>query len=176
MTLGDRICVMQEGRVAQIGPPLEVYRRPANVFVARFLGSPAMNIAPARARLVANDLEVSMGGATLPVSGFAADAVARSAGGGARPILLGLRPENITVVEPSPETPRAVVQAVERLGAETVLTATLEDSEGGQAEVAVRRPRDVRVEPGERIGLLPDPQEIHLFDPDTGTAFARSSS
>jgi multiple sugar transport system ATP-binding protein len=176
MTLGDRICVMHDGRVAQIGPPLEVYRRPANIFVARFLGSPPMNIAPARLQISEGTLQASLGSATLPVPAHAVDAVAGALEGSSRPVLLGVRPENITVVSPSPEAPQAVVQTVERLGAETVLTATLDDGAGGQTEIAVRIPRDLRAEPSERIGLRPDPDEIHLFDPDSGAAFARRLS
>jgi multiple sugar transport system ATP-binding protein len=176
MTLGDRICVMHDGRVAQIGPPLEVYRRPANIFVARFLGSPPMNIAPARLQISEGTLQASLGSATLPVPAHAVDAVAGALEGSSRPVLLGVRPENITVVSPSPEAPQAVVQTVERLGAETVLTATLDDGAGGQTEIAVRIPRDLRAEPSERIGLWPDPDEIHLFDPESGAAFARRLS
>jgi multiple sugar transport system ATP-binding protein len=67
MTLGDRICVMQNGKVAQIGPPLEVYRKPANVFVARFLGSPPMNIVPATVNH--SERTAAVGGSTLRLHG-----------------------------------------------------------------------------------------------------------
>jgi multiple sugar transport system ATP-binding protein len=171
MTLGDRICVMHDGRVAQIGPPLDVYRRPANIFVARFLGSPPMNIVPAQVRALEAGLQAVIGGASLPVTGHPAEALGLD--GSPRAVLLGIRPESITVVDPASGLPQAVVQAVERLGAETVLTASLDDGAGGQAEFAVRSPRDLHVQAGERIGLRPDPHEIHLFDPETGAAFAR---
>jgi multiple sugar transport system ATP-binding protein len=167
MTLGDRICVMQDGRVAQIGAPLEVYRRPANVFVARFLGAPPMNIVPARAALTDGSAEVSFGGGAVAAAGYAAEAVGTGSGGR---LLVGIRPEEIAVGAPAPGRPQAVVQAVELLGAETILTAAL--AETGE-EIALRSPRDVTVAPGERIGLEPSPRAVHLFDPETGEALAR---
>jgi multiple sugar transport system ATP-binding protein len=163
MTLGDRICVMHDGKVAQIGAPLDVYRRPASVFVARFLGSPPMNIVPAR-------LE-GAGGPTALVGGggFALDGTLEPGqlpGDGA--VLLGFRPEDISLVSPD-RGPSAIVQAAELLGAETILSATLE----GGGEIAVRAPRDLIAQPGERIGLMVPPHALHLFDPHTGAALPR---
>jgi multiple sugar transport system ATP-binding protein len=166
MTLGDRICVMQDGKVAQIGPPLEVYRRPANVFVARFLGSPPMNVVPARLTPNGAGVHASLGGAALMLDHFASDAASGETA------LLGVRPEDIALAAPSEGAPRAVVQAVELLGAETILSAALDD--GG--DIAVRTPRDARVAPGERICLRLDPDAVHLFHPETGAALPRRLS
>jgi ABC-type sugar transport system ATPase subunit len=163
MTLGDRICVMQHGKVAQIGAPLDVYRRPANVFVARFLGSPPMNIVSAELDRVGAPRALAGGG------GFALRApveIAAMPAGGA--ILLGFRPEDVALS--SPETaPRALVQAVELLGAETIVSATLE----GGGDIALRAPRDLVARPGECIGLAVAPDALHLFDPQTGAALTR---
>jgi len=164
MTLGDRICVMHDGRVAQIGAPLDVYRRPASVFVARFLGSPPMNIVPARVERVNGGAAALVGGGA-----FALDGAAAGAAEGA--VLLGFRPEDIALAAPDGR-PSAVVQAVELLGAETILAATLD----GGGDIAVRAPRDVTARPGERIGLAVEPQALHLFDPQTGAALARHPS
>ncbi|MFL5200231.1 MAG: ABC transporter ATP-binding protein [Microvirga sp.] len=164
MTLGDRICVMQDGRVAQIGAPLTVYRRPASVFVARFLGSPPMNIVPARVERVNGGAAALAGGGA-----FALDGAAAGAAEGA--ILLGFRPEDIALAAPDGR-PSAVVQAVELLGAETILAATLD----GGGDIAVRAPRDLTARPGERIGLAVEAQALHLFDPQTGAALARHPS
>jgi multiple sugar transport system ATP-binding protein len=159
MTLGDRICVMQDGRVAQVGPPLEVYRRPANVFVARFLGSPPMNIVPSTLHRGDNRCVATVGGAAVrlcddaPCDGSA---------------LLGFRPEDVTLTSPD-TAPRALVTAVELLGAETILSATLD----GGGSVAVRAPRDLTARPGDVIGLSLAPDVLHLFDPKTGVALAR---
>jgi multiple sugar transport system ATP-binding protein len=163
MTLGDRICVMQDGKVAQIGPPLEVYRRPANVFVARFLGSPPMNVVATRLTPSGEGPQASFGGAMLPLDGFAPGA------GSDGTALLGVRPEDIALTGPAEGAPQATVQAVELLGAETILSAALD----GGGDIAIRTPRDARVEPGERVGLRPEPHAIHLFHPETGAALPR---
>ncbi|HEX8665026.1 MAG TPA: sn-glycerol-3-phosphate ABC transporter ATP-binding protein UgpC [Beijerinckiaceae bacterium] len=166
MTLGDRICVMHDGRVAQIGAPLEVYRRPASVFVARFLGSPPMNVVEARLDGVGDRLSALAGGGGFKLDG-AAEPTERPPDGA---ILLGFRPEDVALVPPA-SGPRATVQAVELLGAETIITATLD----GGGEIALRAPRDLVATPGERIGLAVPPQALHLFDPQTGVALARAS-
>ena len=167
MTLGDRICVMHDGKVAQIGPPLEVYRRPASVFVARFLGSPPMNIVPARLDGTEDRLSALAGGGGFGLDG-AVDPARLPAD---RAVLLGFRPEDVSLASPE-SGPRAIVQAVELLGAETIVSATLE----GGGEIAVRAPRDLVAQPGEPIGLAVPPQALHLFDPATGAAIPRRAS
>jgi multiple sugar transport system ATP-binding protein len=157
MTLGDRICVMQNGKVAQAGPPLEVYRKPANVFVARFLGSPPMNIVPVS--IDRAERSASIGGGSLRVHD------ASQCSGSA---LLGFRPEDIALTNPD-HAPRARVTVVELLGAETILSATLE----GGDPIAVRAPRDLVARPGDVVGLSVPPDALHLFDPESGRAFGR---
>jgi multiple sugar transport system ATP-binding protein len=161
MTLGDRICVMQNGKVAQIGPPLDVYRKPSNVFVARFLGSPPMNI-------VAVNVAHRENGHTAAIGGAAVRLLDASQCNGSA--LLGFRPEDIVLTD-SDGAPRAQVTAVELLGAETILSATLE----GGASVAVRAPRDLIARPGDVIGLSIAPNALHLFDPETGAALGRQN-
>src|SRR5947208_14963527 len=111
MTLADRLIVMNAGNVDQIGPPLDLYERPATVFVAGFIGSPAMN-------LLAGTLQpggVTIGRAMLPLD-------ARGGEPG-RPVLVGLRPEHL---ETAPDGPLAVrVELLERLGADTILHGRL---------------------------------------------------
>jgi multiple sugar transport system ATP-binding protein len=167
MTLGQRICVMHEGRVSQIGRPLDVYHQPANVFVARFLGSPPMNIVRTRPTTSGDTLRVSFGSATMVLPHYA-PAAAASFTHGEREVLLGVRPEEIMPAAPGSDFPTAVVQGIEWLGAETILSVALE---GG--ELNARAPRDLRFDLGERIGLKLSPTSIHLFDPNTGVAFER---
>jgi multiple sugar transport system ATP-binding protein len=166
MTLGNRICVMHEGRVAQIGAPLEVYRRPASVFVARFLGSPPMSIVPAELDHSGDRVSAIVGGGAFAL-GVALKLQQLPAD---RKVLLGVRPEDIALVSPE-SGPTARVQAVELLGAETILSATLE----GGGDIAIRAPRDLLANPGERIGLVVAPHALHLFDPETGATLARLS-
>ena len=159
MTLGDRVCVMHEGKVAQIGAPLEVYRRPASVFVARFLGSPPMNIVPTRLSGTADMLVAQVGGGEFALRNHAFPTETT--------LLLGFRPEDVSLASPDGR-PRAVVQAVELLGAETIVSATLE----GGGEIAVRAPRDLIANPSETIGLAVAPDALHLFDAQTGASIA----
>ncbi len=145
MTMADRIVVMKGGVVEQIGRPLELYDRPANLFVATFIGSPAMNLIKGK---VENGGFVAEGGAVLPLP---ADAVAS-------PVTYGIRPEHLTLNEAG--FPAEVV-VVEPTGAETQVLARC----GGQTLVAVLRER-VDLNPGDMIGLKPTLSAVHLFGED----------
>jgi multiple sugar transport system ATP-binding protein len=149
MTMGDRICIMDHGRVAQIGAPLEVYHRPATTFVAGFLGSPPMNLLPATVA----DGRVRLGAATLALKARAPDG----------PVTLGVRPEDLV---PAPDGPLAgEVAAVEPLGAETILSVRLP---GVERELMLRAGRTAPAGLGDRIALVAPDEAIHLFDAATG--------
>ena len=150
MTMADRIVVMRDGYVEQVGSPLELYDRPANLFVAAFIGSPAMNL----------------------VEGIVADGRLHAAGGvdwplppGARPgagqeVVLGVRPEHLT---PAAEGLAGRVELIEPTGAETHLVVEI----GGRQLTAALRER-VRVGLGETLTLAPVPEALHLFDKASG--------
>jgi multiple sugar transport system ATP-binding protein len=150
MTMADKIVVMHDGVVEQIGAPLELYDRPANLFVAGFIGSPAMNFLEGHLR---GGHFVSDSGMTLPV----ANAPAASDG---KPVVYGIRPEHFIL--DSNGLP-AVVSVVEPTGSETQVFAKL----GGADIVGVFRER-VNAQPGQQIHLTPDPKLVHLFDKQTG--------
>ena len=167
MTLGDRICVMNGGRVAQVGSPIEVYKRPANLFVARFLGAPPMNVL--ELPLVGQGAERTMrlNGTTVPLDQFAPEAVAALG----RDAILGFRPETVQLRH---DESRGVVldgeaRLVERLGAETIVTLALP---GGE-EVLVRAPGDTALARGEKVALSIAAGDLYLFDAVTGEAVAR---
>jgi multiple sugar transport system ATP-binding protein len=150
MTMADKIVVMQNGRVEQIGGPLELYDRPQNLFVAGFIGSPAMNFFTGRLRVNGRtDFECTHG-ARLPLP-------QNAPGEDLRPAIYGVRPEHFTLDEAGAE---ATVQVVEPTGAEIQIFARL----GGENIVAVFRERHPFT-PGEKIRLKPDPRFVHLFDP-----------
>ena len=140
MTMGDRICIMNKGEVVQIGRPLDVYRAPADVFVARFLGNPAMNMMSARIETAGPDMRLHAGGAAFAVDGYGGARLAANGGG----VTLGIRPEDIYEAPPVAGEPgrfqeiRARVLTVESLGAETLLLLSLERRRGGDGP---RRPR-----------------------------------
>jgi multiple sugar transport system ATP-binding protein len=152
MTLGHRVAVLKDGKLQQCDTPKVLYARPANVFVAGFIGSPAMNLCAAPNR--ANGA-LSFGGVSFRVP--------LDAGSG-RPVVLGLRPESL---ELAADGVPARVDAVEELGADAYLFCTAEV--GGESVRLVARV-DARQVPdrGENVSLRPLPDEAHLFDAETG--------
>jgi multiple sugar transport system ATP-binding protein len=158
MTMGQRICVMNKGRVAQIGKPLDVYRAPADAFVARFLGNPPMNILKAKLVRSEGQCFASVGNSTLALSRWAD--IALTAGSD---LLVGVRPEELVLHEhrEGAASLRGVVSGVEPLGAETLLMV---DMEGGAGELTARLHRDVSAAIGERIGLGVPEEALYLFD------------
>ncbi|HEX2136086.1 MAG TPA: sn-glycerol-3-phosphate ABC transporter ATP-binding protein UgpC [Microvirga sp.] len=150
MTMADKIVVMHDGIVEQIGAPLELYDRPANLFAAGFIGSPAMNFIKGR---LADGGFVSAGGLRLPVG-------AAPAGSDGRPVIYGIRPEHFQLTDAG--VPLEVV-VVEPTGSETLVVAKA----GGQELLCVFRER-ITAGPGETIHVEPSPDLVHLFDQDTG--------
>jgi multiple sugar transport system ATP-binding protein len=155
MTMADRIVVMRDGLVEQQGAPLDLYDRPANTFVAGFIGSPAMNLLPGTVRS-GGRVEFG-GGASLPLP---PDAHAEDG----QPVLFGVRPEHCA---PSNQGLPADVIVVEPTGADTQLYCKLD----GRDFTAVIRDR-TSVSPGERVMLQPDLGKTHLFDASTGRRLA----
>ena len=155
MTLGDRLIVMNAGRVEQIGSPIEVYQRPATTFVAGFIGSPAMNMLPAQ--LAADARSVELDGLRLAVNG------ARDYAG--RKVTLGIRPEHVMRGEGLADALAFAVEFVEALGADTLVHGYL-----GQTRLAlmVRLPGSERVSAGDVLSVLLPPESLHLFDAGTG--------
>ena len=149
MTMGDRICIMNGGRVVQIGAPLEVYRDPADMFVASFLGSPPTNLLPG----VFNGAGLTVGEAKLPFTKR----------GAADEVVLGIRPEDIRIDGAAPHA-QGEVLAVEPLGAETIVRFRIA---GVSNDVLVRGPRTVTARVGERAPITFDLASAHLFDPIT---------
>jgi multiple sugar transport system ATP-binding protein len=153
MTMADKIVVMHDGRVEQIGEPLELYDRPRNLFVAGFIGSPAMNFLTGRLRLNGASGFESADGTHLPVA-------QAPAGSDGRAVVYGVRPEHFTLADDGSE---ATVQVVEPTGSEIQVVARL----GGEEVVAVFRERH-QFKPGDKIRLKPDPRLVHLFDAASG--------
>jgi multiple sugar transport system ATP-binding protein len=153
MTMADRIVVMHDGLVEQIGTPLELYDRPDNLFVASFIGSPAMNFL--KGRIKANGATGFEGpdGVKLPLATAPANA-------DGRPAVYGIRPEHFAIADDGAE---AEIVVVEPTGSETQVFAKL----GGEEVVAVFRERH-QFKPGDKIRLKPDSHLVHLFDGTTG--------
>ena len=159
MTMADKIVVMHDGRVEQIGAPLDLYDRPGNLFVAGFIGSPAMNFFPGLIRVDGGAVFEGPGGVRLPV----AVPPGRLAAWSGRPAVYGVRPEHFSLADDGVE---AQVLVVEPTGSETQVVTAI----GGQEVLAVFRERH-HLRPGDRVRLRPDAALCHMFDPDSGLRF-----
>ncbi len=150
MTMADRIVVMRAGRLEQAGPPLELYDRPANAFVAGFIGSPAMNLLEA----------VGEGGQVRLASGQVLAVAAQAVGA----VLYGIRPEHLELTQPDAAGAIAgQVSIVESTG--TAMFVAMKA--GGLTLNALFTDRP-NIKRGDRIGLMPKPGLVHLFDAKTG--------
>ncbi|MEZ5670694.1 MAG: sn-glycerol-3-phosphate ABC transporter ATP-binding protein UgpC [Alphaproteobacteria bacterium] len=170
MTMGQRICIMHQGRVVQVGPPREVYRNPANVFVAGFLASPPMNLLPARLVAAPGDgLAVEAGTARLPLPAEFAAAYAPYRD---RAVVLGIRPEDLDEAAPgSPAVLQVTASAAEMVGPEVILVGA--PLGYPDREVSARLGRAFHADPGQAVRLAVDMRQVHLFDPDTTAAIPR---
>jgi multiple sugar transport system ATP-binding protein len=153
MTMADKIVVMHDGIVEQIGAPLELYDRPDNLFVAGFIGSPAMNFIKGAVRINGKAEFEGPGGVRLPLS-------TAPAGSDGRPAIYGVRPEHFVLSDAG--VPAEVV-VVEPTGSETEVFAKL----GGEDIIAVFRERH-QFKPGDQIRLMPEVPMVHLFDEPSG--------
>ncbi|HEY9618664.1 MAG TPA: ATP-binding cassette domain-containing protein [Microcoleaceae cyanobacterium] len=167
MTMGDRIAVMNAGQIQQIASPLELYHRPANRFVAEFIGSPPMNFLPVqfRAPLLLTHDQFRF---TLPE---AWEPVLQKYDG--QTLTLGIRPEHLSVGAPAPKNLPVQVELVEALGSETYLAVRLNGAtELNQTPLQVRVESDRVVQMGDQLWLAIAPDKLHLFEPETGQAIA----
>ena len=150
MTLADRIVILNDCKIEQVGTPMEVYARPASRFVASFIGSPAMNLLPATLTGQGDRAAARLGDGSVVTLPFAPK--------GDGPWELGIRPEALTV-SPSGAT-RATATVVERLGDRTLVYAKLSDG----LQVIAQDSGKSQVKAGDTIGLAFDTNELHLFD------------
>ena len=167
MTMGDRIAIMSEGKIQQVAPPLELYNRPANRFVAEFIGSPPMNFIPVEfhAPLVISHpnfrftLPDTWGSALQPYDG--------------KTLILGIRPEHLTLSVPATKNLPVKVDLVENLGNDTFLSVKIADPDehhpDGQS-LQVRVPPDRVINVDEQLWLSFVPDKLHFFDTETQLA------
>ena len=152
MTMADKIVVMHAGLVEQIGAPLDLYDRPDNLFVAGFIGSPAMNFLRGTIRANGSAEFAGPAGLRLPL--------AAPADWNGRAVTCGVRPEHLAIAADGAE---GVIQVIEPTGAEIQVVVKLGEDE----IIAVFRERH-QFKPGDKIRLKPDPRLVHLFDAETG--------
>jgi multiple sugar transport system ATP-binding protein len=185
LTLGERIVVMNEGKIQQVGPPMEVYDWPVNRFVAGFIGTPAMNF-------VDGELDNQAGSPRFRRGEWSISLDARPLAPDAhesRPAVLGVRPEHVRIdKEPfGPAGMHAIVRLVEMLGDATIATLEVGTTtwDSGQGHIVhssdvfyvltKKEPR-TDLKPGDRVGVQVDATRVHLFDPQTGENWVRGPS
>ena len=159
MTMGDKIVVMRDGRIEQTGGPLDLYDRPANQFVAGFIGSPAMNFLPGTLRRTSGTAHIEL------TDGTQLDAPPRTAGVDGQPIVFGTRPEHLTLTDAGGIPAKVVV--MEPTGMDTFVACR---HDGVELSAVFRERHDFA--PGSTIHLVPDLQRAHLFDAGSGKRLA----
>jgi multiple sugar transport system ATP-binding protein len=187
MTMADRVAVMRAGRLEQVALPQAIYEHPANVFVAGFIGSPAMNLVHSRLEAVNGSLYASLGEhkVRLPDRPLRWPGLGRYVG---RDVVLGLRPEGLTDARyvPSGESTATIevdVALAEPLGAETIVhfdaeaanarpEVALEPDNGHRAHLKARLDGRTTVSAGDRVPLAVDIERLHFFDPRSEAAIA----
>ncbi len=168
MTMGDRIAIMSEGKIQQVASPLELYNRPANLFVAEFIGSPPMNFIPVEFH-APQLITYSQFRFTLPqIWGNALQKYDR------KTLILGIRPEHLNLSMPATKNLPVQVDLVENLGNDSFLTVKIAEPGSQPTTTAnylqVRIPPDRFVQAGEQLWLSLTPEKIHFFDPETELA------
>jgi multiple sugar transport system ATP-binding protein len=161
MTLGDRVVIMRDGRVQQVGTPLQVYGKPANKFVAGFIGAPAMNFVDVMVRVEAGATNVETTGLKLTVG--EADARALRVYNG-KPVTMGMRPEHLALGDGAPGFSfDARVDVVEQLGSEILLETRV----GSHSITVARVPAETPIASGDPVRVSAQPGRLHFFDPES---------
>ncbi|MEO8199746.1 MAG: sn-glycerol-3-phosphate ABC transporter ATP-binding protein UgpC [Gemmatimonadota bacterium] len=165
MTLGDRIVVLDKGRVQQIAPPMELYDRPSNIFVASFIGSPAMNLVPGVVVGEVGAVAFRVGGNETIVTPIPPWQQALASYRG-KAVILGVRPEDVRLGDPGQGIP-AMVELAEPLGNELLLHVR-----AGEVELTARLPAGSPPTSGSQVHLAVDPAKVHFFDQASGMAIS----
>ena len=163
--LGDRVVVMKDGVVQQVGEPLELYNQPANKFVAGFIGSPAMNFAAVTVTEANGSLIAVNSGLRVKLPDETAQRLRGHVG---REVMLGVRPEDLTVAGAADHDQPcfdAVIEVVEQLGSEILL-----DMKVGEGVMVASVEPTVRVKVGDKMRFAVRPSGLHAFDAKTGAA------
>ena len=158
MTLGDRLMVMDNGYVEQIGSPLDVYEKPATYFVAGFIGTPAMNFFEVRTSRNGQSVELS-GTESLPIQPHLDPSIRDKA------VVLGIRPEHFNLAEEGSGQMHMRVEHVETLGADTLVHGK---SGENNTFFSLRLPDIHRYQKGSSLSLSVSPEKLHLFDKESG--------
>ena len=180
MSMADRVAVLEAGKIQQLGTPADIYNRPANLFVAGFIGSPSMNCIPCTISRTNAQLQLALSGNVGANNSFAIqDArIAKTVNQATRnsDIVLGVHPEDVLVSHQAvPKAFQTEVYSVEPLGAETIVELTLgTDAAGAHTILKSRTTPNFEAKIGQHLYVTFVPERIHLFDKTTGVALRAS--
>jgi multiple sugar transport system ATP-binding protein len=183
MAIGDRVAVMRAGQIEQVAEPLTLYRRPANVFVASFMGEPAMTLMAGRLEVDGSRMWVVLGNQRLPFPGVPSGLLRSRIG---HPVTVGVRPEDVGSADDAPESSAVLfstVETVENLGSHLLVgcpldTTAITVADGPGAEIPrprravliARFPGTSPIRRGDRVELAVTTAKLSFFDPITGAA------
>ena len=165
MTLGDRVAVLDHGRLQQVAPPQELYERPANTFVAGFIGNPPMNLFPARLTAAEDGLWLRLGEQALLLE-WPATVAERWRTWLDAPLTVGIRPEHLRLVSDGDDGMRATVSDAEYLGHETLLHVRVDGQDSAGSVLVARLPGIRPFHKGEAVRLRLDAARLQGFGPD----------
>lgn len=168
MTLADRIVVLKDGKVEQVGAPMDLYKRPGNLFVAQFIGSPAMNILPAKIAQAGATTLVSIDGGLQAMAPIATPAEAAG-----QSISFGVRPEDLRIATGAKFLFRGKVDYIEQLG--EVQLVYIDIGRGVEHPLTAKLPGNTSVKRGQMIQLEADADDLHIFD-GNGRSFLKEAS
>jgi len=161
MSLGDRVAVLRDGRLQQFASPLEVYQRPANVFVAGFFGAPAMNLLAGETHMDGEHLRFVSPVVQLDLPEVRLQSVGR------QKVMLGIRPHDLLIVDDAAGDVTGRIDLVEPRGHELIVHVVVENGDHRQ-EMTIGIARETHVRVNDRIGLHFSLSQLHFFDLDSG--------
>lgn len=158
MTMGDRIAVMKEGKLQQVGTPSEIYHKPTNLFVAGFIGSPQMNFIKGIIARKGESVMFDSGDIVLNVSGELVSVLEKYEG---EEVIMGIRPENVYLSSENTQNmkKKAKIDFVETLGSETIIHCKI-----GNTVIISKVPKELNLKIGDEVLVELDPQKLHFFD------------
>ncbi|UCE52663.1 MAG: ABC transporter ATP-binding protein [Desulfobacterales bacterium] len=172
MTMGERICIINNGRLVQVGKPLEVYRNPADTFVAKFLGNPPMNLFSVHLAAAGEKVSARIGKQILDLKWPLSELVEHVGS----TVILGVRPEDTSEIPPTNKGEAASltgrISAIEALGSETLVVL---DIDGVDQAFRARLSRYATYQLGDKIRIYTDVSSLHIFDPQTSMTILDST-
>ncbi len=169
MSIGDRIAILNQGRIEQVGTPREVYDKPANIFVASFIGSPPMNFIPGILNAEEGKFFVDLGFSKFPLPEKMENQIRRLNYSLPLKITVGIRPEHVEIAKNGEGLIKGKIDVIELVGKEFIVHLDL----FGWSLVSVTS-ATMELSPGEDVGVLLDPGRMHFFESETGKALLTS--